>query len=335
MNISRFLLHCAFWVWVFAFFSVLPIASGLELGKTLWLNLLYLPIDLLLVYFCLYVLIPNYLPRKKYVHFLVGWSLAVLVANAFSLLMDYTLTKYLFSFVPKSIIYRIFTSQLILFMISGLAIALKILRYNYEIQLKQTNLELKLKISEIRMLKAQINPHFIFNTLNNIDTLIFQNKDKASTSIMQLSEIMRYTLYKAPQSLVMLHEELDMLRNYLELSKIRYREPGFIHYNFDCERRNLSISPLILIVYIENAIKHSDNQGSMPTVRINIQTIGNRLVFDSWNRVAPNSLVENEEKGLGLKNAAKRLELLYPERHSLKTTMFAGEFVVNLILELC
>jgi two-component system LytT family sensor kinase len=335
MNISRFLLHSAFWIWVFAFFSVLPIASGLELGMTLGLNLLYLPIDLLLVYFCLYVLIPNYLPKKKYVHFLLGWSFAILVANAFSLLMDYTITKYLFNFVPKSTIYRIFSSQVILFMISGLAIALKILRYNYEIQLRQTNLELKLKISEIRMLKAQINPHFIFNTLNNIDTLIFQNKDKASTSIMQLSEIMRYTLYKAPQSLVLLEDELAMLKNYLELSRIRYREPGFIEYSFDCGQQNLSISPLILIVYVENAIKHSDNQGNMPTVRISIHTVGSRLVFDSWNRIAPNCLVESEEKGVGLKNASKRLELLYPERYSLKTNMFADEFVVNLILELC
>jgi LytS/YehU family sensor histidine kinase len=335
MKTSRFLLHVAFWVWVFAFFSVLPIASGLEFGRTLGLNLLYLPVDLLLVYFCLYILIPVYLPKKKYVHFLIGWSVAILIANAFSLLMDFTITKYLFGFVPNSILYRIFTSQLILFMISGLAIALKILRFNYEIQLRQTNLELKLKINEIRMLKAQINPHFVFNTLNNIDTLIFQNKDMASTSIMQLSEIMRYTLYKAPQSLVLLEEELSMLRNYMELSKIRYRDPAFINYSFDCACLDLMICPMILIVYVENTIKHSDNQGDLPSVKVNVSTVGTRLVFDSWNRIAPNSVTDSEEKGLGLKNAAKRLELLYPGRHSLKTSSFGNEFVVNLIIELC
>jgi two-component system LytT family sensor kinase len=331
---SRLLSHLAFWIWVYAFFSVMPIASGLDYTETLGLNLLYLPIDLALVYFCLYVLIPAYIPHKKYIHFLITWYLSLLVANGVSLIFDFTITKFIFEFTPENIIYRLFISQLILFMISGLAITLKILKYTYEIQLKQTNLELKLKVNEIRMLKAQINPHFIFNTLNNIDTLIFQNKEMASESLMQLSEIMRYTLHKAPQSMVSLDEELAMLNNYIKLSKIRYRDPEFISFSYVGDTTGLTISPMILIVYIENAIKHSDNQGLSPGIIIRIDIKGSRLLFESTNRIGMILEQNPEEKGVGLENAKKRLALLYAGKHQLETIDTKTEFIVKLQIDL-
>lgn len=179
------------------------------------------------------------------------------------------------------------------------------------------NLENQKLIAELAFLRSQINPHFLFNSLNNIYSLAYQKSDKAPEAIMKLSEIMRYMLQESNEPKVKLVREIRYLENYIELQKLRFKGQAFVDLNINGDYTEQHIAPLILISFIENAFKHGIVSEPDSPVKINIRINNNELKFDIRNKKS--RLNKDESSGIGLSNVKRRLDLLYP-----------GDYVLNI-----
>lgn len=184
---------------------------------------------------------------------------------------------------------------------------------------------------ELELLKAQLNPHFFFNTLNNIYSLVYKKSDEAPAALMKMSDIMRYMLYESKAEKVPLDKELEYLEDYIELQRLRFTDPGFIEYTVKGETCNHYIPPMMLLSFVENAFKHGKKRVSNPGIIIRIVTSEKLMNFIVSNYIIENPAVETHGyTGIGLKNIKRRLELLYPGSHDLTIVTKEGRFTVNL-----
>ena len=184
---------------------------------------------------------------------------------------------------------------------------------------KQTRAILTLKNekakTELLHLKSQVNPHFFFNTLNNLYGLVGTDAKKAQDLILKLSDMMRYSIYEGEKDTVSLEEEVEYLKNYIELHKMRYRKEIDIKFTNDISE-NHKVMPLLFIILLENAFKHGvENLRENAYVHINLKSENNQIFFDIENNFDPT--IETEHKGIGLNNLKRRLELVYPKNHTL------------------
>lgn len=198
-------------------------------------------------------------------------------------------------------------------------------------QLKQL-----VKDSELQVLKNQINPHFLFNNLNNLYVFALEQSPKTPSIILELSAVLRYMLYDCTEKFVSLSKELTHIKNYLELHKLQLEDNTQVSFKEKGECSQWEIAPLILITFIENAFKHSVSSIT-DQISIDINSVVNpngKLVFTCENTYTQQSNVEHLGNGIGLKNVKKRLELLYPKKHQLETLADGNCFTVKLIIYL-
>ncbi len=188
--------------------------------------------------------------------------------------------------------------------------------------------------SNLSVLKSQINPHFLYNTLHNIDALIYEDRDKASKSLEKLSDIMRYMLSDTQSELVDLQKELDYLDNYLALEQLRLKSDRFLHYSVSGDCNGFKIAPMILIPFVENAFKHSVDSNVENGIVISISIQNNKLSFVCENRFDPSETDKDKSHGIGLENVRKRLSLIYDKKHNLSINTADLVFKVNLSIEL-
>ncbi len=189
-----------------------------------------------------------------------------------------------------------------------------------------------IKDSELQVLKNQINPHFLFNNLNNLYAFALEQSPKTPSIILELSGVLRYMLYDCTEAYVSLFKELQHVKNYIELYKIQFEDDERVHFKYEGESGRWEIAPLILSTFIENAFKHSASSMT-EDIKIDIKsTIENNgtLVFICENTYSQQSNIEQLGKGIGLQNVKKRLELLYPERFNLQIATENGVFKVEL-----
>ncbi|MDD3877379.1 MAG: sensor histidine kinase [Bacteroidales bacterium] len=192
----------------------------------------------------------------------------------------------------------------------------------------------KLKtIAELSYLKAQINPHFLFNTLNSIYALALDKSDVTATAIVKLSGIMRYIINEANSDFVPLEKEINYIRDYVDLQKFRFENTVNLSFTISGDSSNLFIAPLILIPFVENTFKHGINPEENSTVEINIDIKRNQLFLRTFNRKLSIKSPEDSYK-LGLKNTQKRLENLYPIKYQLHITEDDSTYVTQLKIEL-
>ncbi len=171
--------------------------------------------------------------------------------------------------------------------------------------------------AELAFLKSQINPHFLFNSLNNIYSLAYKKSDKTPEAILKLSEIMRYMLYESNEKTVLLMEEINYLQNYIELQKLRFKEDVHVDFHLSIDDPNHHIMPLLLISFLENAFKHGVSTNADKPIRIDIEVKEGRLHFKAEN--AKSQVNKDQTKGVGLTNLRRRLQLGYPDRHTINT----------------
>ena len=171
------------------------------------------------------------------------------------------------------------------------------------------NLENEKLVAELAFLKSQINPHFLFNSLNNIYSLAYQKSDKAPEAIIKLSEIMRYMLQESNESRVKLAREIRYLENYIELQKLRFKGQAYIDLTITGDYMDKSIAPLILISFVENAFKHGVATDPENPIRILIAVEEKYLTFDISNKKS--LFNKDRSSGIGLTNVRRRLDLLY------------------------
>ncbi|WPQ62250.1 sensor histidine kinase [Chitinophaga sancti] len=185
---------------------------------------------------------------------------------------------------------------------------------------------------ELMHLKGQISPHFLFNTLNSIYSLVLSKDDAAPDAIIELSELMRYVLRDANQHKVPLEREIKYITSYISLQQARLGNTAPIHSQVQVGTNDLQIAPLILISFIENAFKHGVNPDAPSDINIIIQLTAQQLVLHVTNRKVSKRQVDGE--GIGMENTIKRLQLLYPSRHQLNITENEDEFSVQLSMDL-
>jgi len=184
---------------------------------------------------------------------------------------------------------------------------------------------------ELELLKAQLNPHFFFNTLNNIYSLVYKKSDEAPAALMKMSEIMRYMLYESKAENVPLEKEIEHLDDYIELQKLRFTDPGFIDYSVSGDISRHQIPPMLLLSFVENAFKHGKKRVTNPGIIIRIAASDKFLNFIVSNyTIDPVGKTENVDVGIGLKNIRRRLELLYHGYHDLTISVKDGRYTVNL-----
>ena len=186
--------------------------------------------------------------------------------------------------------------------------------------------------TELALIKSQINPHFLFNTINNIDILIEKNPVKASNYLNKLSDIMRFMLYETKTEKIPLSKELNYIEKYIELQKIRTTNSEFISYLIEGNTEGSFIAPMILIPFIENAFKHAEGIKIGNAISIKIVIKSDLIHFNCTNKYVQNAS-KGENNGLGNELIVRRLELLYPNKHSLKINdnnfIFSVELDIN------
>ncbi|NDI99898.1 hypothetical protein GWA97_12480 [Flavobacterium sp. LaA7.5] len=198
---------------------------------------------------------------------------------------------------------------------------------------KQKEAETEKKISELNFLKAQLNPHFFFNSLNTIFSLAIKKSDKTSVAVLNLSDLMRYMLYETNKEVVLLSEELLYIENYIELQKLRLTENNKIKYEVTGNPNGITIPPLLFISFIENAFKHGISTATNSEIYIKFNISKKEINFFIVNDInkQPKS---DEASGLGMENTLKRIALYFPESHTLKTYVEDNKFYVDLNLKL-
>lgn len=186
--------------------------------------------------------------------------------------------------------------------------------------------------TELMHLKSQVNPHFFFNTLNNLYGLMDKDS-KARNMVLKLSDLMRYSIYEGQKDWVTLGEELDYLKNYVELQEIRYHKKSDVQFNHQIESIEGKIMPLLFIILLENAFKHGlENLEKNAFIHINLSEHESKVNFEIENNFELQKA--SQEQGIGIKNLKRRLELVYPKKHSLTFDVSTDVYKVKLTLEL-
>lgn len=207
--------------------------------------------------------------------------------------------------------------------------------YNY-IKLKQSaqRLRIEKQEAELNYLKSQTNPHFLFNTLNNIYSLARDKSDLAPESILRLSKILRFMLYETSGSYIAIEKELKILSDYIELEKLRYDDSLNVNYNYDIEDMKQSLPPLLLIPLVENAFKHGVSETrNQPFVDIHLEVKNRQLTFTVKNSVDGLNRENEVKENIGLSNLRRQLELLYSD-YNLTTTLEKSFFIALLKINL-
>lgn len=196
----------------------------------------------------------------------------------------------------------------------------------------QMSLENEKKDMELQFLKSQLNPHFLFNSLNNIYSLAYQKSDKTADAILKLSEIMRYMIYESNDSWVSLTKEVEYVESFVELQKLRFKDGAAVEINLNGEIDGQKIIPLILISFVENAFKHGVANDPTDPIKINIIANQKILHFSVTNKKS--KFNKDALGGVGLNNVERRLELLYPNRYKLNVVNSATHYTTELMLDL-
>jgi len=342
-KILRIALHFGFWIAIFVFYYLLFGWKNTNREITLIFSAGFLPLAILSTYFFNYFLVPRFLWQKKYGRFFL-FSIYTLLFYLWcsSLIIMYVLILGINRYAqiePTALSpeLQVITLNFIIF----LAIAIKQVKRTFYIQQEKNELikkslttELKLKEAELKLLKAQIHPHFLFNTLNNLYGLTLEKSDDAPALVLRLSEILDYILYRCEEKRVALSEEIQNLRNYAEIERIRYSEKLNMDFKYPEKITRLSIAPLILLPFIENAFKHGvSNHPEAATVLVDIALKGNTLRFKVFNTKPFFKPIQNG-KGIGLSNVKKRLEFLYPGKFNLQINDEKESYSVTLTIDL-
>jgi LytS/YehU family sensor histidine kinase len=203
--------------------------------------------------------------------------------------------------------------------------------YKYQ---RQKELEKQNSMTELALLRSQINPHFLFNTLNNINSFSSHDPEKTSYAIIKLSEIMRYMLYEASNEKVFLANEIAYINNFIALQKLRFKETDFVHFTTEGPIAGILIPPMIFLPFIENAFKHGTFSVAN-AIEIYLKSEKNHLTFSCKNQIKKSTETgQKQSGGLGMKNIQRRLEILFPGHHELRIREEKNTYLVELNIDL-
>jgi sensor histidine kinase YesM len=302
-------------------------------------NISFVPIiilSLLLIvifYFNYFVLIPKFLLLKKYLIYIITLLFSIVTAFILSgviLNLSGLNPDDLKNINPALVkIGPILKANTFLLLIISILASISLTINNHLRQLEKERL-----VAQISSLKSQINPHFLFNTLNNIYATAIDTSPRTADMVDKLSEMMRYTMKETQNDFVPLEGEINYLNNYIELQKLRLESKIKFDYTVEGDYSELQIAPMLLIPFVENAFKHGVNSEQNSNIRINIKANESELHFLVANKKVNVQSDTSEHNGLGIENTKHRLDLIYPSKHLLTIKETENDFIVSLHINL-
>lgn len=279
-----------------------------------------------------YILLPRYFYTKRYLAFIAGLvlllTMVILVEELFLEQIFYPASRGT-SF--PGVIHTLLEVLPVILILVGF-------KFAWDAQYKQTQLEqLNTIVAESRLqfLKSQINPHFLFNNLNNLYSYALENSSKTPTIILELSSLLRYMLYDCKTHVVPLEKELKYLQDFIRLQELQLEGRGRIQFEVEGKTKGEYIAPLILVVFIENSFKHSTaSQVKNIEIAVKLEVTNGLLRMHCVNTFSQDSNTEELTKGIGLENVQSRLDLLYPNAHHLHISQKNNKYLVDLEIEL-
>lgn len=292
----------------------------------------------LVVYFANFYLFGPYLFfRRRYWLFVLCNLLLILGAN-YGFVYGYFAIKHNVPSMPAKAWMGFFSGAFMFFLLNVVTVAVAIgIRHFIRVrQLKQQLKDEKAKNTEAELawLKNQINPHFLFNTLNNISSLTQIDADAAQDAIAQLSDLLRYAMYETNKNTVPLGGEVEFMRNYIELMKLRCNEQTSVNYQLSIDSEQVEVAPLLFISLIENAFKHGVSSGRPSAISIKLEQHQGQLTFICNNTNYPKNDKDRSGSGIGIENTRRRLELMYADRYEWEQTLEDNIYHVMIKLKL-
>lgn len=343
---KRFLtitIHVATWICFFLLpivFFPRPRDIDFQFSEAMVWRFVCIDVYLLLFYYSnTLFLIPRLLTKRKW-----WWYILIIIALFFLFLF---LHKFLDDIVRSEMSQRIkfrkerrhyfylypFTGTSAVFLlVFTVSTCSRVIQEWLGIESKKQEIETEKLATELSFLKSQINPHFLFNTLNNIYSLAIVKSEATADAVLKLSLIMRYVLSETKHDKVPLNKEIEFIRHYIELQKVRLTDKISIEFSVEGETEGEQIAPLILIPFVENAFKYGISTKETSQIFFQVRVNNTSIHFTSRNSIFSHGNGSDDNTGIGLMNTRRRLELLYPVKHKLHVSEENNEFIVNLTL---
>lgn len=338
----RWLRHILFWTQYFIVFSIITLSDVPDLRVSFETCLVFFPVNLLYAYAVIYWLVPAFLIKEKYLSFAGFYCLCCIIGMILNFLVRHYVLIPLREghFVPTisvgSAYRQVFAlgSFVVMNTIALFGALIKLFKFWHIEQDQKSQVEKGKVNAELELLKAQLQPHFLFNTLNNLYVLVREGSDKAPGMLMRLSALLSYVLYECKSEEVLLKKEIEIIKNYVSLEQERYGDRLDVSMNFSGDIDEKVIVPMLFQPFIENAFKHgmSEQLGKV-WMSIDLSVKKHELYFKLINSSDRNS-DPVQPGGIGISNVVKRLELLYPKKYQLKYGMEEDVFIVSLTMEL-
>lgn len=328
--------HILFWLVLYVSFIFID-TRKYGLGITVSKEFINIAFYIILVYFNIYYLIPKYLSQKDYIVYGVFLLLSAIIITPIKTLFFYL------SYPNNPALQDYFVSHQRMIFLSNLFIVSSSTLFQMVLDWQKHQIEKKELLhqtaqSELNFLKTQINPHFLFNTLNNLYALTLKKSDKAPEIVLKLSEMMRYMLYDCNERRVYLSKEVNYIQNYLELEKLRQKQSFNVNFSYKGLLKDQKIAPLMFIPFIENSFKHGLNQHlNEGFLDIKMDIREKEIFFTVENSKSKKAPYQGIKKagGIGLANVKRRLNLVYPNAHDLiiedKPNTYKIELRINLL----
>jgi hypothetical protein len=327
--------HLLFWIFILNYFT-----WGFGIGptgdvKSQYIRILwFIPGMMVVVYTLLYFLIPRYLVKKKYLLFITGFIILIVFASVYAEILQ---VNYHSNHKFSGFDFKWGKNILPFIHVAGIATAIKFIKFAYFQEDRATKARQQKTVAELELLKAQIHPHFLFNTLNNLFAHTLRNSADSPQIVSRLSSLLQFMIYDSRQDFIPLSEEIKLLNNYIDLEKLRYGEELDLVLSISGNTDNKLIRPLLLLPLIENSFKHGMSQQlEKKWIRLQIDVDQNIFYFKLANSKDPKEVkqeVKGKLKGIGLENVRRRLELLYPGKYKMNVIDQDDVFLIEIELE--
>ncbi|MEP1487354.1 MAG: histidine kinase [Algibacter sp.] len=338
-KIVQIILHSVFWCAVLLFYTYFFGFDSNDFSYVLSFSLFLMPITIATTYVSIYKLIPDYLITKRYFQFGLYSLYTVIISTYLILLSVFFGLVYLSNFkytnmapISRNLVFVAIAVYLVVIIVSAfklLKLNLKHTEKTKKLETKILETQLKLKEQELNYLKMQIHPHFLFNTLNTLYGFALQKAEETPEMILKLSNLLDYLLYQVDKPFVFLSSEINHIKDYIELEKMRFNDTLNISFTTNELIEDVEVPPMLLIPFIENSFKHGTIKAGRLDIKICLYSENKTIKFRIENT---NTKSQISEKGIGLENIKKRLELLYKNNYNLSITNENETFIVNLEL---
>lgn len=332
------LLHLSFWcVYLsFFFYQITSRVREMEWNEAILRSATHVAFNMAVAYLNYFIFLPRFLEHKKFTRYLLEFAIPfILITFVRVHLQRYMVDGYTHEieyFYSNMYVVQITATTLFVVIFVGL---LRFAKDWFELENKKREMENEKLMAELNFLKAQINPHFLFNTLNNLYYLAYTKSDNTTEVIAKLSQMMRYMIYESNHTQVQLSREIEYMQSYVSLERLRLNNQIPIQFKVEGLTETVKIAPFILITFLENAFKHGVS-GNNPNawVNLSIAVNGKECTCVVENSKIQSVTSDGEKSGIGLQNVKRRLELSYPGLHQLQVTDTTDTYRVELKLTL-